>query len=80
MQCYKDESCSNQVTHMIEAGATCQRNMFSEIKIAIKCNTKCMYSVWLCDGMTKDVCRGEMSKFAALSGCTYNYDISVVGI
>jgi len=36
-------------TNMIEAGATCQRNMFSEIIIAIKCNTKITYS----DVMTK---------------------------
>jgi len=29
--------------------------------------------------MTKDVCRDEMSKFAALSGCTYNGEICFVG-
>jgi len=34
-----------KVTNMIEAAATCQRNMFSEIKIAIKCNTKITYTV-----------------------------------
>jgi len=39
---------------MVEAGATCQRNTFSEIKIAIKYNTKITYSVWLCDAMIKD--------------------------
>ena len=30
--------------------------------------------------MTKDVCREEMSKFAALSGCTYNKGICFGGI
>jgi len=30
--------------------------------------------------MTKDVRREEMSKFAALSGCTYNDEICFVGI
>ena len=30
--------------------------------------------------MTNDVCREEMSKFAALSGCTYNNGICFVGI
>ena len=29
--------------------------------------------------MTKDVRMEEMSKFAALSGCTYNYEICFVG-
>jgi len=53
-------------TNMVEAAATCQRNLFSEIKIAIKCNTNITYSVWWCDAMTKDVRREEMSKFAAL--------------
>ena len=61
-----------KVTNMIEAGATFQRNMFSEIKMAIKCNTNIMYSVWCCDAMIKDVRREEISKFAALFGCTYN--------
>jgi len=69
-----------KVTNMLEAGVTCQRNMFSEIKIAIKCNTKITYSVWWCDPMTKDVRREEMSKFAVLSGCNYNDEISFVGI
>ena len=54
--------------------------MFSEIKNVIKCNTKITYSVWWCDAMTKDVCREEMSKFAALSGCTYNDEICFIGI
>ena len=48
---------------MIEAWATCQRNMYSEIKIALKCNAKVTYSVWWCGVMTKDVRREEMSKF-----------------
>ena len=30
--------------------------------------------------MIKDVRREEMGKFAALSGCTYNYEISFVDI
>jgi len=30
--------------------------------------------------MTKDVRREEMSKFAALPGCTYNDEICFVGI
>jgi len=30
--------------------------------------------------MTKDVRREEMSKFAALSGCTYNDEICFIGI
>ena len=30
--------------------------------------------------MTKDVCRQERSKFAALSRCSYNYEICFVGI
>jgi len=30
--------------------------------------------------MTKDVRREEMSKFAALSGCSYNDEICFVGI
>jgi hypothetical protein len=30
--------------------------------------------------MTKDICREETSKFAALSGCTYNDEICFVGI
>ena len=34
-----------KVTNMIEAGATWQRNMFSEIKLASNCNTKITYSV-----------------------------------
>jgi len=53
-----------KVTNMIEAGAKFQRNMFSEIKIPIECNTD----------------REEMSKFAVLSGCTYNDEICFVGI
>jgi len=54
-----DECCNNdfgdrkrniatnkaKVRNMIEAAATCQRNMFSEIKIAIKCNTNITYTV-----------------------------------
>jgi len=47
---------------MIEE-ATCQRNMFSEIKNAIKCNTTITYSILWCDAMTKDVHREEISKF-----------------
>jgi len=53
---------------------TCQRDMFSEIKIAIKCNTKITYSVWGCDAIIKDEHREETSKFTALSGCVYNDD------
>jgi len=34
-----------KVTNMIEAAETCQRNLFSEIKIATKCNTKITYTV-----------------------------------
>ena len=33
------------VTYMVEAATTCQRNVFSEMKIAIKCIIKIMYSV-----------------------------------
>ena len=56
-----------KVTNIIEAAATCQRNMFSGFKIAIKFNTKITYTV------SKDVRKEEMSKFAALPRCTYNY-------
>jgi len=66
-----------KITNMI--GVTCQRNMFSEIKIAIKRDTKITYSVW-CDAMIKDVRRKETSTFAALSVCTYNDEICFVGI
>ena len=52
------------VTNMIEAAATCQRNMCSEIKFAIKCNTKITYSVWWCDAMTKDGRREETNKLS----------------
>ena len=65
---------------MIEAEATCERNMSSEIKIAIKCNTKITYSVWWCDATTKDVRREEMSKFGSLSECTYNYECMYVHV
>ena len=34
----------------------------------------------MCDAVTKDVHREEMSKFAALSRCTYNNEICFVGI
>ena len=34
-----------KVTNIIEAGETCQRNMFSEIKISIKCYTKITYNI-----------------------------------
>jgi len=54
--------------------------MFSEIKIDIKCNTKIMCNVLWYGAMTKDVHREEMSKFAALSGCTYNDKICFIGI
>jgi len=64
---------------MIEAGTTCQRNMFSEIKINIKCNTKITYSVRWSDAMIKDVRREEINKCAVLSGCTYNDEICFVG-
>jgi len=37
---------TEKVTNMIEVAATYQRNMFSEIKMAIKCNTKITYCVW----------------------------------
>ena len=50
---------------------TCWRNMFSEIKIAIKCDTKIIYIMRRCDAIIKDGYREETSKFAALSGCTY---------
>ena len=69
-----------KVMNKIEAGATCRRNTFPEIKIAIKCNIKITYSVWWCCAMTKDVHREETSKFAALSGCTYNGEIRFVSI
>jgi len=69
-----------KVMNMIEVGVTCQRNMFSEIKITIKCNTKITDNVWWCDTMTKVVCREEMSNFAVLSRCTYNDEICFVGI
>jgi len=69
-----------KVTNMIEAEATCQRNMFSEIKIAIKRNTKVTYSLWWCDAMIKDECREETSKFAALFGRAYNDEICFVSI
>ena len=55
MHCYKEEGFGDKkkniatntatVMNMIEAGATCQRNMFSKIKIAIKCSTKITKSV-----------------------------------
>jgi len=51
-----------KVTNMIEAGARCQRNMFSDIKIAIKSNTEIAYNVWWRDSMTKDVRREEMMR------------------
>ena len=54
--------------------------MYSDFKISIKCNTKITYIVRRCDAMTKDVPREETSKFAALSGCTYNNEICFVGI
>ena len=66
------------VMNMIEVGVTSQRNIFSEIKIVIKCNIKIMYKVWWCDAMTNDVHREETSKSAALSGCTYNDEICFV--
>jgi len=69
-----------KVMNMLDTGALCHRNMFSEIKMAIKRNTNITYSVWWCDAMTKDVRREEMSKFAALSGCTYHDEISFVVI
>ena len=56
---------------MGEVGAICQRNMFSDIKIAMKCNTKVTYSVGWRDVMIKDEYMEETSKFAALSGCIY---------
>jgi len=62
-----------KVTNMIEAGAICKRNMFSEINITIKCNTRITYSVWWCDTMIKVGRRKETITFAALYGCTY-YD------
>jgi len=69
-----------KVSNIIEAGATCKRNMFYEFKIAIKCNIKITYRVWWCDAMTKDVRREEMSMFGALSGWTNNDEIGFVGI
>jgi len=63
------------VTSMIEAGETCQRNMFSEINIAMKSNTNITYRVWWCDAMNKDGRRAETSKFAAWSGCSSNNEI-----
>jgi len=41
---------------LIEAAKTCQRNIFSEINIAIRCNAKIM-----CGGMIKDGHRKETS-------------------
>ena len=70
----------HEYDRMIETGATCQRNMFSEVKIAIKCNTKFTYSFLWQDAMTKAIRRQEMSTFAALSGCTYTDEICFVGI
>ena len=69
-----------KVTNMKEAAATCQRNMFSEIKIATKCNTEITYSVRWCDAMTKDGRRKETGKFSPLSGCTYYDKICFVAI
>jgi len=34
----------------------------------------------LCDAKTKDVRKGEMSKFAALSGCAYNDEICLLAL
>ena len=52
----------------------------SEIKMTIKCNTKITYSVYRCDAMNKGVRMEKISKFAALSGCTYNDEICFVDI
>ena len=54
--------------------------MFAEIKIAVKCNAKITYTVWLFNAMIKDGCREEMSKCPGLSGCSYNDEICFVGI
>ena len=62
---------------MLEAAAA---NMFSEIKITIKCNTKVKYSVSWCGAMIKDGHREETSKFVTLSGCTYIDEICFVSI
>jgi len=41
------ETNTVKVTNMVEAAATYERNMFSEIQIIIKCNTKITYNVCL---------------------------------
>jgi len=48
-----------------------------EIDVAIKCNTKIMDSVMM---RLRTFVGEEISKFAALSGCTYNDEICFVGI
>jgi hypothetical protein len=48
------------------------RNMFSEIKITITCNTKITFIMWLCDALIKDGRIVETSTFAVSSGSTNN--------
>jgi len=60
---WKRNIVTNTVKVMNTAGATCQRNMFSEIKITVKCYTKIAYSVWQCDAMIKDGHEEEISNF-----------------
>jgi len=55
---------------MIEAAATCQRNMLSEIKVARKCKSKITFTT-VQRLMIKDGGREETGKFAACSGYTY---------
>ena len=55
---------------MIESGETCFLKLLSNVTPKV--------CVW-CGAMTKDIRMEEMSKFAALSGCTYNAEICFVG-
>jgi len=66
--------------NMVEAGATYQRNMFSEIKITITLSDVTLRLCTVCDAIIKDGYRGEMSKSATLYGCTYNNEICLVCI
>ena len=69
-----------EVANKVNVVEPCQRNKFSEIEIAIKCNTKIKYILWWCDAMPMDGYKEETSKFATLSGCTYNNAIYYVFI
>jgi len=61
---------------MIEAAETCQRNMFSKLKSLSNVTLRLRI---VSDGVIRDGRREEASKFAALSGCTYNDEICFVG-